>query len=358
MKLPGAKTRPRDIVRRHDLSVERADLNSIPVIDIASSVSGDAAGMQATAEVIRKACIDIGFFYVTKHGVATDAIEAAHHQAERFFDLPEETKLKYDINKLKRHRGYVPIGSLSADPTIMDMQEGFEVGLELPGDDPDHLAGNPLYGPNVWPDELPEFCRHVYRSFEEVLALGHRMFELFALGLGMPKDYFQPFITKPMAQLRLIHYPSTGTKEAMGIGPHTDYETFTILWQDAAGLQVQNRRGQWIEAPPIPGTFLVNIGDMFQRWTNDLFVSTPHRVINTSGRRRYSLAMFLGTNHDCVVECLETCTSSEHPPNYPPTHAGLWTENMHTFAYAYRWDERGKLADPELSGGSDDTQGS
>ena len=88
----------------------------------------------------------------------------------------------------------------------------------------------------------------------------------------MPRDYFEPFITKPMAQLRLIHYPSTKTEEAMGIGPHTDYEPFTILWQDAAGLQVQNRRGQWIEAPPIPGTFVVNIGDMLQRWTNDLFV--------------------------------------------------------------------------------------
>ncbi len=360
MKLPGAKTRPRDIVRRHDLSVERADISSIPVIDIASSVSGDAAGMQATAEIIRKACIDIGFFYVTKHGVATDAIEAAHHEAERFFDLPEETKLKYDINEIKRHRGYVPVGSLSADPAIMDLQEAFEIGLELSDDDPDYLAGNPLYGPNVWPDELPEFRRDAYRYFQEILILGHRLFELFALGLGMPKDYFEPFITKPMAQLRLIHYPvmdqSTGTEEAMGIGPHTDYEPFTILWQDAAGLQIQNRRSQWIEAPPIPGTFIVNIGDMLQRWTNDLFVSTPHRVINTSGQRRYSLAMFLGTNHDCVVECLETCTSLDHPPNYPPTHAGLWTENMHTYAYSYRWDERGTLPEPELGAQTDDTQ--
>ncbi len=361
MKRPGydkdAKTRPRDIVRRHDLSVERADLNSIPVIDVAASVSGDAAGMHATAEAIRKACIDIGFFYVMKHGIATDVIEGAYKQAERFFDLPEETKLRYDINKIKRHRGYVPIGSLSADPKIMDLQEGFEIGLELP-DDPDYLAGNPLYGPNVWPDELPEFRRDAYRYFKEILALGHRLFELFALGLGMPKDYFEPFITKPMAQLRLIHYPSTKSEEAMGIGPHTDYEPFTILWQNAAGLQVQNRRGQWIEAPPIPGTFVVNIGDMLQRWTNDLFVSTPHRVINTSGQRRYSLAMFLGTNHDCVVECLETCTSPDHPPNYPPTHAGLWTENMHTFAYAYRWDERGTLSDPELRDRIDDTRDS
>ena len=156
MRQPGydtrAKTRPRDIVRRHDLSVERAALSSIPVIDIAAS---DPAGMQITAETVRKACIDIGFFYVTHHGVPTHVIENAHRQTERFFDLYEETKLKYDINKIRRHRGYVPIGSLSADPMIMDMQEGFEIGLEVSEDDPDYLAGNPLYGPNVCPMSCP-----------------------------------------------------------------------------------------------------------------------------------------------------------------------------------------------------------
>lgn len=366
MKLPGydaaARTRPRDIVGRHDFGVERADFDRIPVIDLKASVAGDAAGMTATAAAIRKACIDLGFFYVTRHGIAKDVVAGVRKQARRFFDLPEETKRKYDINELRRHRGYVPIGSLSADPTIVDLQEGFEIGLELPEDDPDYVAGNPLYGPNVWPEELPDFRRDVYRYFEEILVLGHRLFELFALGLGLPKDYFEPFITKPMAQLRLIHYPasdrSTRPEAAVGIGPHTDYEPFTILWQDEDGLQVQNRGGQWVEAPPIPGTFLVNIGDMLQRWTNDLFVSTPHRVISTSGRRRHSFAMFLGTNHDCIVECLETCTGPDRPPRYPPTHAGYWTENMHTYAYAYRWAERGTLPDPERGPRNDIRRGS
>ncbi len=348
MRLPSAKTRPRDIVRRHDRRVERADLHSIPIVDL-------TADTRDTAEKIRTACIEIGFFYLANHGVAADVIEAARDQAEDFFGLPETAKLRYDINRLKRHRGYVPIGSLTADPTLMDLQEGFEIGLELPEDDPDHRAGNPLYGPNVWPDELPEFRPCLTRYFEEILALGHRLFALFARGLDLPEDHFEPFLTKPMAQLRLIHYPPVQAAGAMGIGPHTDYEPFTILWQDAPGLQVQNRHGQWIEAPPLPGTFVVNIGDMLQRWTNDLFVSTPHRVITPPGRRRSSLVMFLGTNHDCVVECLATCTGPGRPPAYPPTHAGLWTENMHTYAYAYRWEERGKLADPELAEGSEES---
>lgn len=347
-----AKTRPRDIARRHDLHVSHADFDSIPVIDLPAAAS-DGAAKQAAAEAIRAACIDIGFFYVARHGVPREVVAGARRQAERFFDLSADAKLRYDINAIKRHRGYVPMGSLSADPTLVDVQEGFEIGLELPGDDPDHLAGNPLYGPNVWPDETPEFERDVYRYFEEILALGHRMFDLFALGLGLPEGYFEPYVTKPMAQLRLIHYPATRAaidpEKAMGIGPHTDYEPFTILWQDRPGLQVQNRRGEWVEAPPIDGTFVVNIGDMLQRWTNDLFVSTPHRVITASGQRRFSFAMFLGTNHDSIVECLETCTDPERPPRYPPTHAGIWTENMHSYAYAYRWQDRGKLPDAELS---------
>lgn len=344
MKTSDAKPKPRDIVRRHDLRVTRAELSAIPVIDM-------AGGEAETAAAIRKACIDIGFFYLTNHGVAAEVIDAARGQAEDFFRLPDTAKLKYDINRLKRHRGYVPVGSLTADPTIPDRQEGYEIGMELPEDDPDHLAGNPLLGPNVWPEELPAFRAGLYRYFEEVLALGHRLFALFARGLDLPDDYFEPFITKPITQLRLIHYPPGETAGEIGIGPHTDYEPFTILWQDAPGLQVQNRRGQWIEAPPVDGTFVINIGDMLQRWTNDVFVSTPHRVINPPGRQRSSLVMFVGTNHDCVVECLPSCTGPDRPPAYPPTHAGLWTETMHTYSYAYRWEERGKLDDPERAAG-------
>ena len=350
---PGLETKPTDIAGRHDLRVARLDFEAIPVIDIGATLTGDSEGRLAAARAIREACINVGFFYVTNHGVPRSAIEGMLGPVAEFFDLPEATKRQYDIGVIKRHKGYVPCGGLSADPSILDLQEGYEVGLELPEDDPDHRRGNVLYGPNVWPAEVPAFRPAVSRYFDEVLALGHRLFRLFALALGLPEDHFEPCITKPMAQLRLIYYPEgepeSGPEDNVGIGPHTDYEPFTMLYQTERGLQVQNRAGQWVEAPLVPDAFVINIGDMLQRWTNDLFVSTPHRVINASGRKRYSFPLFLGTNHDTVVECLETCIGPENPPRYPRTHAGYWTENMHTYSYAYRWEERGKLPNPELS---------
>lgn len=356
MKLPdydaSAATRPRDIVSRHDLSYQRIDFDAIPIIDISASLTGDGAAMRAAAHEIREACVNVGFFYVKGHGVPDPVIAAALAQVTAFFALPEATKLNYNINEIKRHRGFVPVGGLSADPTIVDQQEGYEVGPELPANDPDYLAGSALFGPNVWPAELPAFQPAVYRYFEDTLDLGHRLFRLFALALDIEENFFEPLITKPMAQLRLLYYPETDPmaepEDAMGIGPHTDYEPFTMLYQTEAGLQVQNRAGQWVEAPPIPGTFIINIGDMLQRWSNDIFVSTPHRVINRSGRERYSMPLFFGTNHDCIVECLASCVSAERPAAYPPTHAGYWTENMHSYSYAYRWEERGKLPNPEL----------
>lgn len=343
-----AKIRPTDISGRGNFHADRMDFSEIPIIDIGAMQGDDPVAKMAAAKAVRDAAINVGFFYIRNHGIPEAVIEAAHRSAERFYDLPGEVKRQYDVALTKRHKGYVPVGGLSADPTIMDLQEGYEVGLELPADDPDHLAGNALLGPNVWPAEMPEFQRDVYGYFEEAMALGKRLYRLFALSVGMEEDFFEPLITRPCAQLRMLYYPDTDPKDAeVGIGAHTDYESFTLLWQSQQGLQVQNRAGQWIEAPPIPGTFVINIGDMMMRWTNDLFVSTPHRVLNISGKKRYSMALFFAANHDTIVECLPSCTDEANPPRYPPTHFGYWIENMHSYSYAYRWDERGKLPDPE-----------
>jgi isopenicillin N synthase-like dioxygenase len=348
---------PRHIANRDDMRAEHLAFHRIPVIDLAAAGGGDRAASAKTAKAIREACINVGFLYIKNHGVPETALEDALAATERFFALPEDVKLKYDIAKIGYHRGYVPVGGLSADPEAVDfkvdLQEGFELGLELPEDDPDSQAGNRIYGPNVWPAELPGFQSGVRGYFDEVLALGRRLFALFALALDLPEDHFDKEIEKPIAQLRLIHYPpapaGTPPRDAIGIGAHTDYECFTMLWQGGPGLQVQNTAGQWIEAPPLPGTYVINIGDMLQRWTNDLFVSTPQRVISTSGKDRYSLPFFFGANYETVVTCLETCRGPDRPPRYPPTHFGLWAENMYTYAYAYRHADQGKLRDPELA---------
>ena len=346
--------RPAGVANRTSLASRRLAFDEIPIVDLGPMFGSERRAMEACAGALRRSCTEVGFFYVANHRVGEAAIHTALDQTRRFFALPEEAKAAYDLHRTRRHRGYVPFEALSADPEAEpDRQEAYEVGIELPADDPDHLAGNPLYGPNVWPRELPDFAGAVYGYFEEVLALGRILFRAFAIALRLPDDFFEPKITRPMAQLRLIHYPASQGEvrdtEILGIGAHTDYECFTILWQNAPGLQVQNTAGDWIEALPIPGTFVVNIGDMMQRWTNDLFVSTPHRVVNPPRTARYSFPMFFGTNHDTVVRVLEGCTGPDSPPRYPPTHAGYWTETMHTHVYSYRRAERGKIPNPELT---------
>ena len=346
--------RPTTVANRDVLSAARLNFDEIPIVDLTPLFEPNSEALTRLVESVREICRNIGFFYIKNHRVPTNAINTLLLETERFFRLPLETKLVYDIGKLRRHRGYVPVGALCADPDAEpDMQEAFEVALELPEDDPDYVAGSPIYGPNVWPTELPEFEQDVYSYFEHMLALGRTLFRLFALTLDLPETFYDKEISKPMAQLRLIHYPTTkhrpSASGSLGVGAHTDYECFTILWQKQSGLQVQNPAGIWIEAPPIADTFVINIGDMLQRWTNDLFVSTPHRVINRSDRKRYSFPFFFGTNYETVVKCLEHCCGPDNPPRYPPTKCGYWTENMHTYSYVYRHPDRGKLPDPELS---------
>jgi len=327
--------------------------DTIPLVDVGALAGGDRAARLATARRVREVCETIGFMYITNHGVPRGAVEDALATTRGFFALPLDAKMRYDIARIGRHRGYVPIGGLTAGAEgEVDEQEGFEVALELPESDADYRAGSYIYGPNVWPHEVAGFREAIYGYFDHMLALGHGLFRLFALALELPEDFFLPAVSKPMAQLRLVRYPTqppaSDERRHPGVGAHTDYECFTILWQSDRGLEVRTPDGRWIEAPPVADTFVINIGDMMQRWTNDLFVSTPHRVLNVTGRERYSLPFFFGANHDTVVRPLAACTGPGRPPRYPPTRCGYWTERMHTEAYAYRRRDRGRLPSPEL----------
>ena len=333
-----ARTRDLD---RGELDARRLDFDSIPLIDIGGLFCGDPAQRRAVADTMGEACANVGFLYVTNHGVPQALLDAVYREADAFFSLPLAEKLECDIHKTRRHRGYVPMGGLNADPRnagAIDVQEGYEVSVELPEDDPDYLAGNIMYGPNVWPRNPPGFRDAVYGYHEAMRKLGHTLFRGFALALDLPEDWFEDKIDKPMAQLRVIHYPPReGPVEAhrLGIGAHTDYECFTILDQSEPGLQVRNVAGEWIEAPPIPGAFVINIGDMLNMWSNDRFVSTVHRVINTSGRKRFSLPFFFGVNGNTVVAPLETCTGPDNPPRHEPVVSGEWTIANLAAAYTY-----------------------
>jgi isopenicillin N synthase-like dioxygenase len=322
--------------------VRRVPVEKIPVVNLAPFWGGGRSAKEACADALDRACREVGFFYISNHGVAASQIEALEREARRFFALADEAKMAIDFRKSEIYgRGYMPLGEHLIPGTAQagDLHEAFEFSLELPADDPDRLGGCPMYGPNRWPAGLPGFHETVYGYYEVIRALGRNLFQAFAIALDLPDDFFEPLITKPLGQMRLIHYPPDPSSDAptrWGIGPHSDYECFTILLQDdAGGLEVMNAAGEWIAAPPIPGTFVVNVGDLMGRWTNDLYASTLHRVVNRSGRERQSFPFFYGANFDAEIRCLPTCCDDDHPAKYPPTTAGAWAVDQIQKAYGF-----------------------
>ncbi|HEY9641039.1 MAG TPA: 2-oxoglutarate and iron-dependent oxygenase domain-containing protein [Coleofasciculaceae cyanobacterium] len=323
------------------LAAKQIPFTDIPVIDFAAMQSGDRAERQQVADQLCQSCIQVGFFYVKNHGVSQTVIDQAFAQAQRFFALPLEEKMKIHISHSPNHRGYVPLLEENTDPTAKgDLHEAIDFALEVAADDPDVLAGKVLYGPNVYPENLPGFRQAIEQYYWELYDLGRKIFQAFALALDLPEDYFEQKITKPLAQMRLLRYPpQTGTidDKQIGTGAHSDYECFTILMQDeVGGLQVLNSAGEWIAAVPIPGTFVVNIGDQMARWTNNLFSSTVHRAINQSKKERFSIPYFFGPNYDTLVEALPNCVNSENPAQYQPITTGEYILSRFNETFAYR----------------------
>ncbi|WP_372005715.1 2-oxoglutarate and iron-dependent oxygenase domain-containing protein [Tistrella mobilis] len=342
---------PRELVDS-GLDARSLAFTEIPVIDFGALVdpASTPAECMAVGDAVRDACTRVGFFYVRNHGVDPAVIAGTYGAARDFFALPMDEKMRIHIRKSKNHRGYVPLLEENTDPTAKgDLHEAFDMALEVPADDADVLAGKTMYGPNVWP-ELDGFRPAMEGYYDAVYQLGRRIFRGFALALGLAEDHFEPLIRKPMAQLRVVHYPPQQgpiDERQIGIGAHSDYECFTILNQmeGVSALQVLNGAGEWIEAPPIPGTFIINVGDQMARWTNDVFASTIHRAINRSGRERYSIPFFFGPDYDTPIEVLDTCTTPERPARYPTVTSGAYILSRFDETFAYR-----KAGEPEPAG--------
>lgn len=309
----------------------------IPVIDISGYRNGtDKAGV---VNAVRMAATDTGFLYIKGHGVPADLLANAFAQSAAFFALPSEVKQMVKINQ--SHRGYIGLNNATySDEVKPNFNETFLMGLDLGPDDPDVKAGIAMHGPNQWPEGYPEFRATIEAYHARLMKLGFEMLGIFALALELPDDFFVPHFVKPMPFVRLLHYPPqppTRADNEFGIAPHTDYGFMTILAQDeVGGLQVRRRGGGWIDAPHIPGTFVVNIADMLMQWTNDTWVSTPHRVINTSGRERYSIPFFFDPTYHTVVECISSCRSEQRPAKYAPTTWGDYLKRRFDETYAYR----------------------
>ncbi|KAH8598262.1 oxidoreductase-like protein [Bisporella sp. PMI_857] len=319
---------------------------SIPIIDLAPSFSSSLTTRKEVARKIYDACITSGFFYITNHGLES-VCSSTLTLAKRFFDeLSPEEKESIHMRKSKYFRGYEPPDYTTVNGIDEQGKEtkeafnwGYEAGLEedgegdgayveLDGSPPDPKA-------NLWPDEsaLPGFYAGIKEHYSKMLRLCRHLFKLFALSLDLPETYFEPLTTHPGAIGRLIRYPASSSasasrandEEELGLGAHTDYECFTLLVQSPTpGLEVLSPDGRWIVAAPVPGSIVVNVADFLMRWTNGVYRSTVHRVVNRTAEERFSVPLFFSINYDARVETLRSCVSEENPSRFPPITAGRY----------------------------------
>jgi isopenicillin N synthase-like dioxygenase len=297
-------------------------MEHVPVIDIGPLHDGSATGLAAVARAIGAAARDVGFFAVANHGVPDALVAEMFAAARTFFAQPQAWKDELAIERSATYVGYARLELEKLDPARPgDAKESFNLGRERAPDDPEVVAGKPFAGTNQWPD-LPGFRATMLRYFDALTRTGRAVHRAIAVDLGLPPDAFAPFYDRPLSALRVLHYPphpGAFDGSQYGAGPHTDYGGVTLLAQDeTGGLEVRRRDGSWMPVEPVAGTFVCNIGDALMRWTNDVYVSNAHRVVNRSGRERYSAAFFYEPNPDALIACIPSCAGPANPPKYPP----------------------------------------
>jgi isopenicillin N synthase-like dioxygenase len=310
----------------------------LPVIDFAAVRAHDASGTQRAAQAIRDACLIDGFFYIANHGVPEAVIEAVHAEGQRFFRQPPEVKRQAAVNA--RHRGFNALGDAHMyEARKPDHKEFFTIGLDLLEDDPDVLAGEKLRGPNNWPPDMPAFRAALVAYYAAMLACGADLMRV-AVSLELDVEFFVSRYRKPLQRTQIVYYPPQPAdlgEDQFGVAPHSDFGCITLLWQDTnGGLEVLERSTQrWIPAPPIPGTLVINVADLLARWTNDRYASTPHRVINRSGRERLSIATFHDPDYKAVVDPRDLGTP-EADCRYDPILAGEHIVGRIERSFGYR----------------------
>ncbi|MEO0679849.1 MAG: 2-oxoglutarate and iron-dependent oxygenase domain-containing protein [Pseudomonadota bacterium] len=332
----------------YDATVDQRALTlddaQLPVIDLSPLTSADPQAKARVAAALGEAARTSGFFYVTGHGVPQALIDGVLAASREFHDQPRSAKMKNWCGFSSHHRGYVPFEENGSDfPKRINFNEAWDMSWEAPADHPDSLHGWRMTGPNVWPD-LPGWKQTVSGYYDAIFGLGLKLLDCLALELGVPAAELTQHINQPTSQLRLLRYVPNdmpATPEVTGISPHSDFECFTILLQGGPGLQVMNADDMWIEAPPIPGCFIVNIGDIFEAWSGGRFKSTQHRVINI-GRERFSCPLFFGLDYHAIVQPLEKFRTEEALEKYPPFKAGDHLMAMTVDAFRYMADAKAK----------------
>ncbi len=319
---------------------------SIPSVDLNEFLTGSSAVQQRIAAEVDEICRTIGFLVVKKHGVPYQTVSAAWDASRAFFDLPLDDKLRVKPDDPGCPRGYFPMAaealakSLGVD-TPPDVKESFGIGpLHAPDYEIDAADLEFHYGSNLWPNTPSDLRPALTDYFEAMTEAGSRMLRLFAAALELPQDHFEPYHRHPMCALRCINYPASDTPllpEQKGAGEHSDYGSLTMLKSDpeVPGLEIRLPSGEWAKAPLVEDAFIVNIGDLMARWTNDRWVSTMHRVVlpaEIGGQRRQSIAFFHNTSFDARIECIPTCLAPGETPKYPPVLAGQYLVDRFTAA--------------------------
>ena len=313
------------------------DSSNIPTIDLAAFVDGGDADKDRIAGEVDEICKTIGFLVVDNHGVPNEIVDRAWNAGRAFFDLPLQQKLELSSDETNCPRGYFPFEEESLARTQ---------GMESPPDRKEAFSSGPLappnghsptadfdffYGNNKWPAGLPAFREAWIDYYYAMEDLGARIMQLMARALKLDDHYFAAFHGHHLGALRALNYPASTPAENTALqraGAHSDYGTVTILKPDpdVGGLEVQLPSAKWIQAPAVTDAFIVNLGDLMARWTNDRWISTVHRVTDGSATgevpRRQSIAYFMNPNYDAEIAAIPTCLDVDESPRYAPTLAG------------------------------------
>jgi isopenicillin N synthase-like dioxygenase len=294
---------------------------SLPIIDMATYRAGAPAARARLIAEIAAASRELGFFYLVNHGLSEAFLARQLDWGRRFFDQALAEKLELDFRNLPVRRGYEPLAAQTLQAGMApDQKEVFSFGREPVAH---HGPPAPFEGPNQWPRARPEFDGEGFRvqmeTYREAMVdLGRELCGLIAASLDLPEDYFAEALAEPSANVRLLHYPPLppeAPRDLLGCGAHTDWGFITLLLQDdCGGLEIERASGGWIEATPVPGALIVNLGDMVVRMTNGRYASNVHRVLNTApDRHRYSVATFFNPHADYVVDYAPTCAPERDP---------------------------------------------
>jgi isopenicillin N synthase-like dioxygenase len=313
-------------------------VKQIPVFDLSRLRKRDLVVRRDAAAALYGACTDIGFVSIVNHGVPQRLIGRVRAAVKKYFSRPETLRLTEQITR-ENYRGYIPLGFFTPNSGsgAADHYEGYKLHKEIA---PDHPIRRdcPLYGPNRWPADVADFRPAILDYWSAMDDVSDPLLRGFALGLGLEENFFLPFFDAPLTNMTLLHYPPQPVRDAVdGIHPHKDFDAFTIIAPDAiGGLQVRARDGNWLEANCPEGALLVNIGDMMELWSGGRLVSTPHKVVNTTGAERYSFPYFAVPRHDVTISPLVVPLAgfAREPLNVGFASAEIWGSNWQDAAPA------------------------